>query len=64
MKVYAIQLGNRFLNTSDEVKSPTIWGNDNNTAKFPSEDAAVAKATALGLDLEKIQIIPTTQREG
>lgn len=60
MKVYVIQVGNRFLNASDEVKAATIWGG-HGTATFDTEDEATAKIAALGL--ARARVIPTTKRD-
>lgn len=51
---FAIRKGNLFLNASDEFKSPALYHKD--TVRFDTEDAALDKAVALGLDLDSLKV--------
>ncbi len=56
MKVekFALRKNNQFLNGSDEFKSPALFHKD--TVRFDSEDDALDKAVALGLDLDSLKV--------
>ena len=51
---FALRKGNQFLDASDEFKSPALFHKD--TARFDTEDAALDKAVALGLDLDAVDV--------
>ena len=51
---FAIRKGNLFLNASDEFKSPAMYHKD--TVRFDTEDAALDKAVALGLNLDSLKV--------
>ena len=52
---FALRKGNLFLNGSDEFKSPALFHKD--TVRFDTEEAALDKAVALGLDLDAIKVV-------
>ena len=53
--VFKMKWRNMFLNSNDEFKSPA--GLHGSTKNFSSEEEAVAKAEALGVNLDHIRII-------
>lgn len=57
MKVekFALRKNNQFLNAADEFKSPALFHKD--TVRFDTEDAALDKAVALGLNLDVIKVV-------
>lgn len=55
VEVFALSKGNQFLDKSDAFKSPALF--HANTVDFPSEDAALDKAEALGLHLDTIRVV-------
>lgn len=57
MKVekFAVRKGNQFLNSADVFKSPALYHKD--TVRFDTEDAALDKAVALGLNLDQVKVI-------
>lgn len=52
---FAVRKGNLFLNGLDEFKSPALFHKD--TVRFDTEEAALDKAVALGLDLDAIKVV-------
>ena len=52
---FALRQGTKFLSVNDEFKVKTT--SDKETATFDSEDAALDKAEALGIDLDRIKVI-------
>lgn len=63
---FFIRKGNKFLGADDQFSLPTIYGFRDKHApavEFASEDAAVAKAIALGVALDQIKVVCTPKRE-
>jgi hypothetical protein len=60
-KKFYLQKGNRYLATGDTFTAPTMG--DEKAVAFDSEDAALDKAEALGLDLDRIYVTKRTVEE-
>lgn len=63
---FFIRKGNKFLGADDQFSLPTIYGFRDKHApavEFASEEAAVAKAIALGVALDQIKVVCTPKRE-
>jgi hypothetical protein len=58
---YALKKGNQFLNAADAFKAPALYHKD--TVQFPTEDAALDQAEALGLHLDSIKVMRVQVRE-
>jgi len=58
---FALRKGNQFLNASDEFESPALYHAD--TVRFDTEESALDKAVALGLQLDSVKSIRIKTRE-
>lgn len=56
--VYYLKLGNKYLDNSDQFRRASLRSSGN--AEFPDKEAALVKASSLGLDLDEIRLIMAT----
>lgn len=57
---YFLQKGNKFLTNDDKFEAPGFSHKD--AQAFSSEEAALGKAAAMGLDPDKVEVIKSKVR--